>query len=323
MRRNAILLICAFWGVTGATAAEDAATTLRNLCDLAAASDRDYTRPRSVPGVSSAKVDPKVAIPACEAAAAATPDDARIRFQLGRAYYAAQSYENARYAFIRAANGGNVLAANNLGVMHNMGEGVAKDPVEARKWFEKAAATGFPLAMSNLGQLDPDGSGVAPDYARAAELFEKAAKAGDANGAYELARLTRPGAALPATLVKRGAGTRSPRRGVTLRDGRGRQHASRREGRRAGPAAGPQVVRERGRSGKRGCDEFADPQTEIVVDVERLVVEVPAVGLVELFPMDPTTQQRFLDGLDDIGITLGHADDITDYETNRPVWLTT
>jgi 3-isopropylmalate/(R)-2-methylmalate dehydratase small subunit len=66
----------------------------------------------------------------------------------------------------------------------------------------------------------------------------------------------------------------------------------------------------------------ADPQTEIVVDVERLVVEVPAAGLVAPFPMDGSTQERFLDGLDDIGITLGHADEITDYEMNRPVWLT-
>ena len=39
--------------------------------------------------------------------------------------------------------------------------------------------------------------------------------------------------------------------------------------------------------------------------------------------MDAPTQHRFLDGLDDIGITLGHADDITDFEANRPAWLTT
>jgi 3-isopropylmalate/(R)-2-methylmalate dehydratase small subunit len=57
--------------------------------------------------------------------------------------------------------------------------------------------------------------------------------------------------------------------------------------------------------------------------VERLIVEVPAAGLVVPFPMDATTQQRFLDGLDDIGITLGRAGDIADYETKRPVWLTT
>ncbi len=65
----------------------------------------------------------------------------------------------------------------------------------------------------------------------------------------------------------------------------------------------------------------ADPQTEIVVDMERLVVEVPAAGLSEPFPMDPATQHRFLNGLDDIGITLTHAAAIDSYETTRPSWL--
>jgi len=65
-----------------------------------------------------------------------------------------------------------------------------------------------------------------------------------------------------------------------------------------------------------------DPTTEITVDVERLVVEVPATGFAESFPLDAPTQHRFLEGLDDIGITLSHADDITAYEANRPSWLT-
>jgi 3-isopropylmalate/(R)-2-methylmalate dehydratase small subunit len=65
----------------------------------------------------------------------------------------------------------------------------------------------------------------------------------------------------------------------------------------------------------------SDHETEIVVDVERLLVEVPAVGIVESFPMDPATQHRFLNGLDDVGITLTHADAITDYESNRAAWL--
>jgi 3-isopropylmalate/(R)-2-methylmalate dehydratase small subunit len=65
----------------------------------------------------------------------------------------------------------------------------------------------------------------------------------------------------------------------------------------------------------------ADPATEIVVDVERLVVEVPAVGINEPFPMDAPTQHRFLEGLDDIGITLRSADAIDAYESSRPIWL--
>jgi 3-isopropylmalate/(R)-2-methylmalate dehydratase small subunit len=65
----------------------------------------------------------------------------------------------------------------------------------------------------------------------------------------------------------------------------------------------------------------ADPATEITVDMERLVVEVPAAGLVEPFPMAPADQERYLGGLDDIAITLTHAGDITDYESHRPAWM--
>jgi len=65
----------------------------------------------------------------------------------------------------------------------------------------------------------------------------------------------------------------------------------------------------------------ADPALEVTIDVERLVVEAPAIGLVAPFSIDPATQHRFLDGLDDIGITLAAADDIAVYEAARPSWL--
>ena len=65
----------------------------------------------------------------------------------------------------------------------------------------------------------------------------------------------------------------------------------------------------------------ADPATEITVDMERLSVEVPAAGITDSFPMDPQTQHRFLNGLDDVGITLGHADEIAAFEQHRPAWL--
>ena len=65
----------------------------------------------------------------------------------------------------------------------------------------------------------------------------------------------------------------------------------------------------------------ADPSTEIVVDMERLVVEVPAAGITAEFPMDPPTQHRFLEGLDDIALTLTHGDAIDDFEASRPGWM--
>ena len=64
-----------------------------------------------------------------------------------------------------------------------------------------------------------------------------------------------------------------------------------------------------------------DPATEITVDVERLNVEVPAVGITHSFPMDPQTQHRFLNGLDDVGITMTHVDEITSFEQHRPAWM--
>jgi 3-isopropylmalate/(R)-2-methylmalate dehydratase small subunit len=64
-----------------------------------------------------------------------------------------------------------------------------------------------------------------------------------------------------------------------------------------------------------------DPTTEIVVDMERLVVEVPSAGITASFPMDPPTQHRFLEGLDDIALTLTHADAIDTYESTRPAWM--
>jgi 3-isopropylmalate/(R)-2-methylmalate dehydratase small subunit len=65
----------------------------------------------------------------------------------------------------------------------------------------------------------------------------------------------------------------------------------------------------------------SEPETDIVVDMQRRVVEVPEIGLIEPFPMDDATQHRFLHGLDDIGITLTHANAIDEYETRRPSWL--
>jgi 3-isopropylmalate/(R)-2-methylmalate dehydratase small subunit len=65
----------------------------------------------------------------------------------------------------------------------------------------------------------------------------------------------------------------------------------------------------------------ADPATTIVVDVERLAVEVPGSGLDVPFALDSATQRRFLEGLDDIGITMGYAADIARYEDRRPAWL--
>lgn len=65
----------------------------------------------------------------------------------------------------------------------------------------------------------------------------------------------------------------------------------------------------------------ADPTLEITVDVARLTIEAPAIGLETTFPMDAATQDRFLEGLDDIGLTMRVVADIDDYETHRRAWM--
>jgi 3-isopropylmalate/(R)-2-methylmalate dehydratase small subunit len=64
-----------------------------------------------------------------------------------------------------------------------------------------------------------------------------------------------------------------------------------------------------------------DPSLELTIDVEQLRVEAPAAGIEAAFPLDPFTQHRLLEGLDDIGLTLRHEAAISAYEARRPSWL--
>lgn len=65
----------------------------------------------------------------------------------------------------------------------------------------------------------------------------------------------------------------------------------------------------------------ADPELEITIDVERRTIEAPAIGLEETFPLDDATRTRFLEGLDDIGISMQYVDAIGEFEATRPAWL--
>jgi 3-isopropylmalate/(R)-2-methylmalate dehydratase small subunit len=65
----------------------------------------------------------------------------------------------------------------------------------------------------------------------------------------------------------------------------------------------------------------ADASAEITIDMQRLTVEIPSAGITEKFDMDASTQDRFLRGLDDVGITMSKGDAISTFETSRPAWL--
>jgi len=65
----------------------------------------------------------------------------------------------------------------------------------------------------------------------------------------------------------------------------------------------------------------ADPTTEVTVDLHER--EVRAGNLVAAFDIDDYTRWRLLEGLDDIGLTLRHVDDIAAFEAHRADWLPT
>ena len=67
----------------------------------------------------------------------------------------------------------------------------------------------------------------------------------------------------------------------------------------------------------------ADPALEFVVDVDRRTLSAPAIDLEVEFPLEDSVRERFLQGLDDIGITLRTESAITTFEATRPTWLPT
>jgi 3-isopropylmalate/(R)-2-methylmalate dehydratase small subunit len=65
----------------------------------------------------------------------------------------------------------------------------------------------------------------------------------------------------------------------------------------------------------------ADPATEVTVDLESRTVTWP--GHTAAFDIDDYTRWRLLEGLDDIDLTLRHADEIGEFEKSRPDWRPT
>jgi 3-isopropylmalate/(R)-2-methylmalate dehydratase small subunit len=62
-----------------------------------------------------------------------------------------------------------------------------------------------------------------------------------------------------------------------------------------------------------------DPALELTVDLEAR--RVTGAGVDQEFEIDDFTRWRLLEGLDDIGLTLRHADEIAAFERSRPARL--
>ncbi|MEU8247982.1 3-isopropylmalate dehydratase small subunit [Nonomuraea sp. NPDC048916] len=65
----------------------------------------------------------------------------------------------------------------------------------------------------------------------------------------------------------------------------------------------------------------ADPTLRVTVDLAER--QVRWAGETVGFEIDDYTRWRLMEGLDDIGLTLRHADEVTAYENGRQPWLPT
>jgi 3-isopropylmalate/(R)-2-methylmalate dehydratase small subunit len=92
----------------------------------------------------------------------------------------------------------------------------------------------------------------------------------------------------------------------------------------------------RGNSGKQGLLTAVVSQDDverlwaalesspgIQVTVDLATKTATCAGLVVPFEIDDYTRWRLMEGLDDIGLTMRHVDDVTAFEQTRPGWLPT
>lgn len=81
---------------------------------------------------------------------------------------------NARM-YREAANEGDVMAMNNLGVCYHTGKGVVENHATAFQWYMKAALLDDVYACYNVAECYYKGDGVAQDFEKANFWYLKAA----------------------------------------------------------------------------------------------------------------------------------------------------
>jgi TPR repeat protein len=158
-------------------------------CDRLAGMPYDTGHAPYLSGVEVDRINVAAASAACSDAIARYPEVARFTFEAGRVATARKDYAEARRLYEKAAAAGYAMAMNNIGALHEVGDGVPVSYAEAFRWYDKAAAAGEPVAMIDLGWLYETGHGVRQDYGEAVRLYEQAVKAGVPDGMNNLGLL--------------------------------------------------------------------------------------------------------------------------------------
>ena len=131
-------------------------------CDELAAHPYDSNGPSDGEwGVSYGDINAPEAITACHRAVDQYPNIARFKYQLGRAYNKAGSYELSYQWYERAAAMDHAQALSGIAFLYRDGEGVEADIDEERGWHIRAANRGSITSMHELGEMYRTGKGVA------------------------------------------------------------------------------------------------------------------------------------------------------------------
>ena len=90
---------------------------------------------------------------------------------------------------MEAAEGGEMRAAVNLGLLYMDGLGTPVDYAKALKWTEMAADKEQPIGLNNMGHIYENGLGVDVDLALARSYYQRSADLGYQLAVDNLARL--------------------------------------------------------------------------------------------------------------------------------------
>ena len=124
-----------------------AASTKKPSCDELTAHPDD--KDKTGAGVLDESIDAELGIEQCAAAVEQNPQTARLHFQLGRAYWAAERYDEALESFLRAEEMDYAPAYFYIGMAYEDGliEGEEPDLAMARDMYMIAASEGFAPAI--------------------------------------------------------------------------------------------------------------------------------------------------------------------------------
>ncbi len=103
--------------------------------------------------------------------------------------YSAQKYDEALKNYRRAAALGSPIALFQVGAMHEHGEGVNSNLVEAARWYQRAADAGSVAGAKRLANMYYDGVGVPKDFDRAVALYRRAGNLGDSASFFTLGQM--------------------------------------------------------------------------------------------------------------------------------------